>query len=81
MGPPVHERGFPVIEKVQPYWKAVVAFVAPAATLLTIAVTESSAGGEIITAAEWWAAGLACIITAAGVYATPNIPSSRPSEA
>lgn len=64
-----------MIEQLQPYWKAVVAFVAPAAVILTSAVTSGSDGGTAITAAEWVTAVCACILTAAGVYAVPNIPA------
>lgn len=60
------------MEHVAPYFKAVVAFVAPAAILITSAVTEASAGGEAITSGEWITAACATIITAAGVYAVPN---------
>ncbi|TLM87201.1 hypothetical protein [Pseudarthrobacter sp. NamE5] len=55
-----------------PYFKAVVAFVAPAATLITAAVQEGSPGGEFITQGEGITAACACIITAAAVYAVPN---------
>lgn len=61
-----------MLEKVAPYWKAVVGFVAPAAVVLTAAVTESSAGGTAITAGEWVTAGCAAVITAGGVYAKSN---------
>lgn len=57
---------------IAPYFKAVVAFIAPAAILITSAVTEASAGGEVITSGEWITAACATIITAAGVYAVPN---------
>lgn len=55
-----------------PYFKAVVAFVAPAAVVLTSAVTEASVGGEVITVGEWVTALCACVITGAAVYAVPN---------
>ena len=60
---------------IRPYAKAVVGFVAPAATLIIAAVTTASPGGELITAAEWITAACACIVTAAGVYAVPNTPT------
>ena len=60
------------MEKIAPYWKAVVGFVAPGAVLLSAAVTEASKGGEHITDGEWITAILAMIITSAGVWAVPN---------
>lgn len=60
-----------------PYLKAVVAFVAPAAVTLTSAVTTTSAGGEFITQGELVTAVCACFITAAAVYAVPNL-QARP---
>jgi hypothetical protein len=55
-----------------PYFKALVAFIAPGAVVLTSAVTEASAGGELITSGEWVTAICATIITGAAVYAVPN---------
>ena len=52
--------------------KAIVAFVAPAAVVLTSAVLENSAGGEAITQGELITAACATVITAAGVYVVPN---------
>lgn len=52
--------------------KAIVAFIAPGAVILTSAVTESSAGGEAITQGEWVTAICATIITAGAVYVVPN---------
>jgi len=54
------------------YWKAIVAFIAPAAVVLTSAVTADSVGGTAITPGEWVTAICACVITAAAVYAVPN---------
>lgn len=59
-------------QKLAPYWKAVVAFVAPGAVVITSAVTDASAGGTTITGAEWVTAAAACIITSAGVYTVTN---------
>jgi hypothetical protein len=55
-----------------PYFKAVVAFIAPGAVILTSAVQEASVGGELITSGEWVTAVCATIITGAAVYAVPN---------
>lgn len=60
-----------------PYFKAVVAFIAPGAVILTSAVAEASAGGEAITQGEWVTAACATVITAAAVYATPNKPVTK----
>lgn len=57
---------------IAPYFKAVVAFIAPGAVVLTSAVTDASAGGAAITPGEWVTAACATVITAAGVYAVPN---------
>jgi hypothetical protein len=56
----------------QPYLKALVAFIAPGAVVIGASVTEASVGGTAITAGEWITAAVACIVTAAGVYAVPN---------
>lgn len=63
------------MEKITPYLKAVVGFIAPGAVILTSAVTTGSAGGEAITNGEWVTALCATVITAAGVYAIPNAPA------
>lgn len=57
---------------VAPYWKAIVAFVAPAAVVFTSAVTDASAGGEVITQGEVVTALCAMFITAAAVWGVPN---------
>ena len=61
-----------MLERVAPYWKAVVGFVAPGAVVIGAAVTQSSAGGSAITQAEWVTAGVACVVTSAGVYGARN---------
>ena len=66
-----------MIEKIEPYWKAVVGFIAPGAVIITASVLPGSDGGTAITLAELVTAACACIITAAGVYATPNVLPSR----
>ena len=52
--------------------KAVVGFVAPGAVVVGASVLEGSAGGTTITTGEWVTAAVACVVTAAGVWATPN---------
>jgi hypothetical protein len=61
-----------LIQTIRPYWKAVVAFIAPSAVVLTSAVTEASAGGETITQGEWVTAVCAAFITSAAVYGKSN---------
>lgn len=62
-----------------PYWKAVVAFVAPGAVVFTSAVQPNSIGGEHITGGELVTAVAAMFITAAGVYAATNTPATAPA--
>lgn len=50
------------------YWKAVMAFLAPGATLLIIDSTDGFTWGDLAVA------GLTCIVSAAAVYAVPNKP-------
>jgi hypothetical protein len=61
-----------VLGPLAPYAKALVGFVAPGAVLIGAAVQDGSAGGSVITSAEWVQAIVACIVTAAGVYTIPN---------
>jgi hypothetical protein len=63
------------VNALAPYFKAVVAFIAPGAVVLTSAVTEGSAGGVAVTPGELITAACATVITAAAVYATPNRPA------
>jgi hypothetical protein len=60
------------MSKLAPYWKAVVGFVAPGAVVIGASVQDSSAGGSTITTAEWVTAGVACVVTSAGVYLKAN---------
>lgn len=62
------------MDKIAPYWKAVMGFIAPAATILIGAVLEGSPGNEAITAGEWITAGCTAIVTSAAVYAKSNAP-------
>lgn len=65
-------KGHAMIDKIAPYWKAVVGFLAPAAVLVIAAVQPGSDGGTAITAAEWITAACTCVATSAGVYTVPN---------
>lgn len=60
------------MEKIAPYWKAVVGFVAPGVVTLGAAVTEASDGGSHITTAEWVTALVACVVTSTAVWGVPN---------
>lgn len=60
------------MNKIAPYWKAVVGFVAPAGPLLINAMTDASDGGSVITVNEWLIGGITCVVTAAAVYAAPK---------
>ena len=64
-----------------PYFKALVAFIAPGAVILTSAVQSNSVGGELITSGEWVTAVCATIITGAAVYAVPNKSTDGAHEA
>jgi len=57
------------VNKIAPYWKAVVAFAAPGCALL---VTSADGG---FSNQELAVAGLTCIVSAAAVYAVPNKPA------
>jgi hypothetical protein len=60
------------MSRIAPYFKAVVAFVAPGVVALVAAVQDGSPGGTAVTGAEWVGIGAACLLTSAGVYAVPN---------
>ncbi len=67
-----HEPKEQHMNRIAPYWKAVVGFVAPGAVIITAATLQGSAGHDVITQAEWITAACACVITAGGVYAKSN---------
>lgn len=54
------------------YAKAILGFIAPAATVVIASVTEASDGGSAVTGAEWLTALCTAIVTSAAVYAVPN---------
>lgn len=60
------------MNKIAPYWKAVVGFIAPGAVVLTAAVQDASPAGSAVTSGEWLTAICACVITGAGVYGVRN---------
>jgi hypothetical protein len=60
------------MDRIRPYWKAIIAFVAPGAVVITSAVTDASAGGQTITTGEWVTAACACVVTSAAVGFGPT---------
>jgi len=59
-----------MIEKVAPYWKAVVAFFAPG----IIVICGPLMAGRVPTQAEWLIALGTAVATSLAVYAVPNQP-------
>lgn len=60
------------MQNVDKYWKAIIGFIAPGVVIIGSAVTSGSDGGSKITVTEWVTAGVACVLTSAGVYAKGN---------
>jgi hypothetical protein len=60
------------MNKLSPYWKSFVGFIAPGAVVLGAAVTPDSYGGSSIILGEWVTALVACVVTSAAVYRVPN---------
>jgi len=74
-----------MLEKFAPYWKAVVAFLAPGVVALGAAVQVGSEGGSAVTVPEWVGIVVACFATAGLVYAVPNasqpvVPEDAPED-
>ncbi len=67
------------MDAIAPYWKAVMGFFAPAATIIVASVLETSDGGTRITSSEWITALATSVITAGAVYAKGNKPLRRAS--
>lgn len=63
-----------VLSKVPQFWKALIAFAAPGASVLAMAVLPGGDGGSHITQAEWVTALVAAVITSAGVALKSNAP-------
>jgi len=61
-----------MIKSIEPYWKAVVAFIAPGLVVIGSAITAGSDGGTRITTTEFVSALIAMFVTSGVVYATPN---------
>lgn len=60
------------MDRIAPYWKAVVGFIAPGAVVIGASVLEASSGGTSITQGEWITAVVAMVVTGAGVYGAKN---------
>lgn len=60
------------MEKIAPYYKAVIGFITPGVVALVAAVQDGSQGGSAVTGPEWVGIGAACVLTGSLVLATPN---------
>jgi hypothetical protein len=60
------------MNRITPYWKALLGFIAPGAVLIGSAVTDGSQGGSSITTSEWVTAIVACVVTSAAVGFGPS---------
>lgn len=65
------------MEALAPYYKAVMGFLAPAATIVIASVLEGSDGGSRITGSEWITALATAVLTAGSVYTIRNKPQRR----
>ena len=63
-----------MIDKIAPYWKAVVGFITPGLVVIGSSLADSSEGGSRITTGEWITALIAMFSTSAAVYAARNRP-------
>ena len=70
-----------MLERIAPYWKAVIGFVAPGAGSLLWALNPNTDGGSTITGSEWLGALLLAIVTSGAVAAKANRPrATEPAE-
>lgn len=60
------------MEKIAPYYKAVVAFLVPFLTQIVAALATQSDGGSSITTSEWLTALLTSLAAGGVVFAVPN---------
>lgn len=61
--------------KIGTYSKAIVGFLAPGIVAIGGSLTVNSDGGGTVTAYEWVAALIACLVTGGFVFAVPNRPA------
>ena len=66
-----------MIDKIAPYWKAVVGFITPGLVVIGSSLADSSEGGSKITTGEWVSALIAMFATSAAVYAAKNKPKAE----
>ena len=67
------------MEALAPYYKALMGFLAPAATIVIASVLEGSDGGSRITGSEWITALATAVLTAGTVWRVPNQAKRRAS--
>lgn len=74
------------MDAIAPYWKAVIGFIAPGATVVITSLVEGTDGGTRVTGSEWLMALMTAIVSAAAVYTVPNKarrktrkPAARPA--
>ena len=60
------------MNRIAPYAKAVIGFIAPGLVALVAALNDGSPSGSAVTNGEWLTILSACVVTGAGVYAVPN---------
>jgi hypothetical protein len=60
------------MSRLAPYWKAVVAFLAPGAVVVGIAAQREITGGDPLSSSVWLYAAATCVVTAASVYLAPK---------
>lgn len=60
------------MEKIAPYYKAVVGLLVAFLGSLGTALLEDSAGGSTITASEWISAAVVGLVASGAVFAVPN---------
>lgn len=64
------------MDKIAPYYKAVVGFVVPFLTTIGSSLLESSDGGTAITASEWITATVIALTTGGVVFGVENKPAA-----
>lgn len=60
------------MDRIAPYWKAVVGFFTPGIITLVAAVQDGSPGGSGITEPEWIGIIAACVVTGGAVFGVGN---------
>jgi hypothetical protein len=60
------------VDKIAPYWKAILGFITPGVVGLVAAVQDASPGGSTVTGPEWVGIAAACVLTGGLVFGVPN---------